>query len=188
MTVFALAGRRIDAPDAPERRFPPSAETLVAAALRDQFRALNATVLVCAAACGADLIAIETATATGLRVRIVLPTDSATFRAKSVVDRGSSWGERFDRAIVAAVANDDLIVLGHERVDGPAIAHTNEAILDEAHRIAERTGQDLVAIAVWNGTSNRPNDASAAFIRAAAARHLSVIEISSIDGRRLDAG
>ena len=71
--VAALAGRRIDAPDAKEARFPPAnvarVRERIAAALREH----DVVALVASAACGADLIALDEAAKLGIRRRIVLP-------------------------------------------------------------------------------------------------------------------
>ena len=49
------------------------------------------SVLVCSAACGADLIALQAAGRVSLRRRIVLPFEPSRFRDSSVVDRPGDW-------------------------------------------------------------------------------------------------
>ena len=58
-TVVALAGRRIDAPGADPPRFPPERVPAVRQRLVDMLAAEQAAVLVCSAACGADLVALR---------------------------------------------------------------------------------------------------------------------------------
>jgi hypothetical protein len=67
--VIALAGRRIDAPDAETPRFPLAAVPFVREQLDALFADRGATALVCSAACGADLVALDAATELGLRCR-----------------------------------------------------------------------------------------------------------------------
>ena len=129
--VVALAGRRVDAPGAPPR-FPEERIPTVRRAIEKQFRSLSAGTLVSAAACGANLVAIEVASALGLRIRIVLPFAPATFRTTSVMDRPGDWARRFDAALEKARMADDLVVLdgGHDAGD-EAYLRGGEGILDQ---------------------------------------------------------
>jgi hypothetical protein len=108
--VIALAGRRVDASDATQKRFPAENASAVKRQIRDFLQSNDASALVCAAACGADILALEAAGELGLRRRIVLPFDKATFRASSVVDRGGDWGERYDRVVSEVEGQGDLFV------------------------------------------------------------------------------
>ena len=65
--VIALAGRRIDAPDTDPPRFPLGNIPMVRQRLVDMLAAERADALVCSAACGADLIALEEAERLGIR-------------------------------------------------------------------------------------------------------------------------
>src|SRR6476646_7796432 len=57
----ALAGRRIDAADSEKSRFPLANVSLVRDRLRELFIKRGVDTLVCSAACGADLVALEVA-------------------------------------------------------------------------------------------------------------------------------
>ena len=59
--IVALAGRRIDAVNAKERRFPLANVELVRKRIREMLKTEDATAVVCSAACGADLIALSEA-------------------------------------------------------------------------------------------------------------------------------
>src|SRR5947209_320182 len=96
--VIALAGRRIDAPNAETPRFPLENREKVGNRIRDFLAEHGATALVCSAACGADLLALEAAEELGLRRRILLPFAPDRFRATSVTDRPGEWGPLFDHA------------------------------------------------------------------------------------------
>src|SRR5689334_9119389 len=109
--VIALAGRRIDAPGAEPPRFPLGNVPLVRRRLAALLSAEHAAVLVCSAACGADLIALQEAERLGLRRRIVLPFPPERFRKTSVTDRPGDWGPVFDRLVAAAEAAGDLVIL-----------------------------------------------------------------------------
>ena len=110
-TVIALAGRRIDAAGAGSIRFPLEAVPLVRQRVGDLLRQEGARALVCSAACGADLIALEEAGRLGMRRRVVLPFAPAQFRNTSVIDRPGHWGPLFDRVIEDVRSAGDLVVL-----------------------------------------------------------------------------
>jgi hypothetical protein len=127
--VIALAGRRIDAPDAHSSAFAIDSVAIVAARLRDLLKELDPTALVASAACGADLLALQIAGELGIRRRVVLPFDAARFRASSVTD-----------LVTLSVAGDA----------NAAYAAANEAILDQAQAVAGADG-NLIAAVVWEG-------------------------------------
>jgi hypothetical protein len=73
--IIALAGRRVDPPDAKEHPFPGSASNIevVRERIRTSLKNHGAQVLVSSAACGSDLLVLSEAGNLGLRRRIVLP-------------------------------------------------------------------------------------------------------------------
>ena len=162
--MIALAGRRIDAPDADSSRFPLENVPLVRRRLATLFSTEHAEALVCSAACGADLIALEEAEQLGLRWRIVLPFPPKRFRETSVIDRPGEWGPVFDRLIAAAAATGDLVIL-HNRSGGhDAYEAANQAIIREAEALARAISNGspprLVAVIVWEGSARAETDAS----------------------------
>jgi hypothetical protein len=165
--VIALAGRRIDAPGADTPRFPATNVAAVRARIRVLLTERAAQALVCAAACGVDLLALETAEALGMRRRIVLPYTRGRFRETSVVDRPGDWGERFDAIIDAAEVSRDLIVLGYAEGDETAYLATNTAILEQATMLAGQLHDTAGAAVVWDGVARGEDDVTAAFLREA---------------------
>ncbi|WP_396604577.1 tetratricopeptide repeat-containing protein [Bradyrhizobium sp. YCK136] len=163
--VVALAGRRVDAADANPSRFPLQALPTVRRRLADLLDKEHAVAVVCSAACGADLVALEEAERLGLRRRIVLPFPPDRFRDSSVTDRPGDWGPLFDRLIAAAAEAGDLVVLsGKAGSEEAAYAAANEAIIHEAQTLAQ-TGAPhrLVAAVVWEGSARPGSDATAQF-------------------------
>ena len=73
---IALAGRRVDAADASEPRFPLASVPLVRDRLHAFFTERPAAALVSSAACGADLVALEVA---GLDVGWCCPSRQSAF-------------------------------------------------------------------------------------------------------------
>jgi hypothetical protein len=179
--IVAFAGRRVDAPNAGQQRFPSTNVLKVRERIRAQLAGFGGTTLVSSAACGADLLALDVAGELGMRRVIVLPWSKSQFRKRSVVDRGAEWGEIFDR-IVGDVDARDLRVLRRRGDDDAAYTATNETILDAAAAIARRSPghDDVLAMVAWNGEPRGPNDVTEAFMMAARERGMQVIEVSII--------
>jgi hypothetical protein len=173
--VIALAGRRIDATNAATPRFPTQNESFVRQRLDQLISELGAKGLVCSAACGVDLIALEAASAAGLRRRIVLPYDPNEFRKTSVTDRGPAWGPRFD----AQIANAELVDLRRPPGDDTAYAAANNAIFEEAMVMAADLDFAVTAVVVWEGRSRGDGDLTDAFRTEALVRGLPLREVST---------
>jgi hypothetical protein len=174
--VAALAGRRIDAVGATPR-FPLPNIRKVRQRLERLLRAEGSAALVCSAACGADLIALDVAGTLGLRRRVVLPFTPERFRATSVIDRPGNFGPLFDRIIGEVAAAGDVVMLGFDEGDDDAYAAANAAILDEAVNLAGTDPSQVMAVIVWEGASRGEGDLTAAFATAARARSHPVHEI-----------
>ena len=140
---------------------------------------IRASVLVASAACGADIIAHEVAGELGIRRVLLLPTEPTTFRLHSVTDRGAGWGERFDLLLHEVTMQGDVRVL---RLDASSDSYirANETLLDVAEGVAQHTGANVMAVAVWDGESYGENDVTAAFVGAAKGRHIAVEEILTV--------
>jgi hypothetical protein len=173
--VVALGGRRIDAEPTPTPRFPFDQVDRVGVEIAGQLRRTHAVALVCSAACGADLIALETAQRMGLPTRIILPFSSARFRETSVVDRPRPefWGSMFDRVTSAARAHGDLVELDKAEADD-AYSTAIDVIIREARKLAgirdherSRGSLRLVALVVWEGAPRGPDDNTNKFVELA---------------------
>ena len=139
--VVALAGRRIDAEGAPAR-FPLKQAPSVKGRLTRLLRGLQPDALVCSAACGADLLALEAAMALKIPVTIVLPFAPERFRETSVVDRPGDWGRRFDavmkRATNGATADRIHVIEPPAGGDDDVYVVATDAILDDAQKLAAK--------------------------------------------------
>lgn len=177
-TMTALAGRRIDAQGAKERRFPPENEGLVARRIRNMLVGTASTGLVSSAACGADILALETAGELGLGRCVVLPFSRERFRATSVADRGEEWGGRFD-AILSGLGEGDIVEMNFEGSEDEAYAAANVRILDEAAKAA--VGQPVIAMVVWNGLARQGTaDLTDAFRKIAIGRKIDTISVPTL--------
>jgi hypothetical protein len=178
-TVLALAGRRIDPEGAEERRFPPENEAVVAARITNMMVSTTSLAVVCSAACGVDILALESAGLLGLGRRVVLPFSREQFRATSVADRGEDWGRRFD-AILQQLQSKDIVELNLQGDNDEAYSTVNSKILDEATGWASKTGRRALAMVVWNGSSRGATDMTDAFRRLAVDRKLEAIPVPTL--------
>jgi hypothetical protein len=178
--VIALAGRRIDASNTPpeQSRFSERMLPQVGARLEQLFRDLSATDLCCAAACGADLCALEVAERLQIPAWIVLPFSPERFRASSVVDRGAVWGAPFDEQVRRARLAGRLLVEANLTEGDESYLQANEAILDRAVQLAGATS-GVRAVLVWEGKPRPDIDITQAFGRSASARGIPVLEVST---------
>jgi hypothetical protein len=175
--IIALAGRRIDAPDAERARFPLANTTLVSERLRRLFHDSAATALVSSAACGADLIALSVAGSLGMRRRIVLPFDAQRFRKQSVNDRPGDWGRLYDEILEEVRTKKDLVVLDYHGLPDAAYAAANGVILNEAASLSLDLHEVVRPVLVWEGEPRGRDDLTQAFGQEAERRGLRVVEV-----------
>jgi hypothetical protein len=178
--IIALAGRRIDAPEAEKKRFPAENEGIVKQKIREFLIENSASVLVCAAACGSDILALEAAGDLVIRRRIVLPYDKETFKKSSVIDRPGDWGDRYDRIIDDVEVLGDLVEFAHDKDKEETYFATNQDILDQATMVAGEMGEKASALVVWNGESRGEDDVTGHFLAEAKKRDLNVFQIKTL--------
>jgi hypothetical protein len=177
--VMGLAGRRIDAPGTEDPVFPLENAVRVQERVRHLLLEKDVHILVCSAACGADLVALQAAEALGIRRRIVLPFDPGRFRSSSVIDRPGDWGPIYDRIVFAAASAGDLVDL--QLAEGEqAYAATNVAIVKETLRLSDASGDCAAVALVWNGIRKDEEDNSGSLGEAARERGLPVFNVSTL--------
>jgi hypothetical protein len=178
-TLIAMAGRRIDAGGAEEQRFPAGNEKLVAMRIHNLLLGTACQAVVCAAACGADILLLEAAGLLGLKRRVVLPLPRQQFRATSVTDRGEEWGQRFD-AILEQLSPSDVVELNLEGDSGQAFLKGNAKIVEEAVAWGAALKTHPLAMMVWNGFSRGATDLTDDFRKLALERGLETISVSTL--------
>jgi hypothetical protein len=179
--VFAVAGRRIDAPDTDTPRFPLRNAGLVRQRIRALLEARRPCAVVSSAACGADLIVLEQASALGIHYRVILPSDPDHFRATSVTDRPGDWGPLYDRLMHDIASSEDLVLLPDSAKEVAAYGAVNRLILDEAENLAKSGNQRAIAVLVWNGQPRVGDDFTKLFGDEAKQRGMKVLTVSTID-------
>ena len=178
--MVALAGRRIDDEGAAER-FPLRNRTRVGSLIREAMKDADAQAIVSSAACGADLLALDVASELGIRRRVILPFDIATFRRQSVVDRPGDWGPLFDRIVSEVERAGDLVLLQLSASEQAAYEETNRAILSEGERVSAQIGAAArVALIVWDGKPRGADDLTHQFCQEAIARGWDTREVSTL--------
>jgi hypothetical protein len=178
--ILALAGRRVDPPDASVIRFPLENTTAVRERIAALMTVTQTTKLVCSAACGADLLGLEAASELALDCYIVLPFSKRRFRLTSVVDRPGEWGPLFDRAIGRAEAAGNLLTLDLPEANDASFLAVNRAILVRARAIARSSAQPLEAVLVWDGQPRDAQDITAAFGEEAKTLGIPLREVSTL--------
>jgi tetratricopeptide (TPR) repeat protein len=154
--VAALAGRMFDG--------KPDRVSTLAARLRRSFIEERIEVLVCSAARGTDLLALDAAGGLGIRRIVVLPFSIDEFRESSVAGGDEGWQRLYVRIVDEVQREGDLIIDARR---GATYHDVNERILDEA-RTRGSGGQKPLALVVWEGQSRDAKDVTGGFRDAAA--------------------
>jgi broad specificity phosphatase PhoE len=178
--IVALAGRRIDAPDAETTRFPLKNRAAVRQKLLGFFRKNNVTELISSAACGADLLAQAAAGKLKIRRYVILPFERGRFRETSVTDRPGRWGKLFDDICAEAEREGNLIVLENYKNEDEAYSAVTTEILNLAESLnKDAVNKKILAVVVWEGKPKDEKDETAAFAEKANARNIPLKEIST---------
>lgn len=182
--VVALAGRRIDAAGVQPARFPPANVELVAERISASFRLVGAVSLMCAAAYGADLVALDVAAKQEMRRRIVLPFEASRLFVKtSVRDRPGDWSGAFWQHVGDTEREGDLVVLQTSGDNAHDYRSAIARISAEAQALAiafAPVKPALHAFAVWDGTPRPGTDMTVAFLEQATLRHFYIVTIPSL--------
>jgi hypothetical protein len=177
--ILALAGRRVDAVDAKQQRFPAKNVDMVRERIRSLLQTQSAVALVGSAACGADLLALSEASKLGLRSRVVLPYGREKFRTTSVTDRQGDWGPLYDKLLNEVEKSGDLIVIPANSED-TAYGETNQSILDQALLLGRQLTDRVTAVLVWDGKSRGQGDVTEKFGIYARNKSIPVVEVMTL--------
>lgn len=149
--VAVFVGHMIDRPERPSPRFPPQLEPAVRQAISDRLRQRNARIGYASAACGSDILFLETILELQGEAHVILPYDQEPFRQDSVeLIQGADWGGRYARVLQAAAevqsASEQRLVAGSVSYD-----YANILLYGLATIRAHRLETDLIPLAVWDG-------------------------------------
>jgi class 3 adenylate cyclase/tetratricopeptide (TPR) repeat protein len=162
-SVVVFTGHLIDRPDRQASRFPPQLEPAVRAAIRTRLRKMDAGFGYASAACGSDIIFLETLLDLGGEAHIVLPYDKRQFIGDSVDIGSGNWIERFERVLQNA---NSVIVASNERLEEGAMSfeYANLLLQGLAFIRARQLETKLMPLAVWDGRSGDGPGGTAAAI------------------------
>lgn len=153
-TVVVFAGHMIDRPERTPPRFPPELETAVREAILDKLKSLNAGLGYASAACGSDILFLETLLELGGEAHVVLPYNQSQFLEDSVeIVPDSPWRERFEQVIERA---SEVLVASEQRMEGGVpFEYANLLLHGLASIRAEQLETEMIPLAVWDG---KPGD------------------------------
>jgi hypothetical protein len=177
--VIVSAGRRVDAAGATEPRFPAANVVGVRERIRARLYERKPSDVVCAAACGADLLLLDVAGEMRLRRHVILPGSRTTFRGSSVADRPGGWEILFDRIIDEVEASRNLRSMSVAPGQEGYLA-ANIELLATAGTLAANLNTGVQALVIWNGASRGATDVTEHFIQSARARGYEIVEVSTL--------
>lgn len=149
--VAVFSGHMIDRPDRAAPRFPSRLESAVRDAIRRRLVKRGVGIGYASAACGSDILFLESLLELEGKAYVVLPYEQNQFKKDSVeIASGAKWVERFEK--VMERASDVLLASEQPLVESTlSFEYTNLLLHGLANIRAERFETDLVPIAVWDG-------------------------------------
>jgi class 3 adenylate cyclase len=162
--VVMYTGHMIDQLTRTKPRFPIALEGIMAAAIRKKFEVLRPLAAYGSAACGSDILCLEAMRELGGETHIVLPFPADEFHRVSVDFAAGGWGERFERALVAA---DSVTITSdhHARGSTATFEYANLVLTGMAHLRAQVLDTDLHGLAVWDGRPSAGGAGAASLVR-----------------------
>jgi hypothetical protein len=173
--IIVGAGRRVDAPDANVRRFPPQNVPKVRNKIQQLLASRRPLAIVSAAACGADLLLLDVAGEIHIRRYVLLPSEPEEFRVSSVTDRPGNWGALYTQVLRSAKVEVLKLPEGQE-----GYLETNLKLLDRGEMLAKDEHTTVNALVVWNQESRGPDDVTAHFLEQAKLRKMPILEIPTL--------
>ena len=185
--VVVCAGHLIDRPNRARPRFPPDLEGAVQSAIDNRLRDMGVGFGYASAACGADILFLESVLAMGGEAHVILPYDREQFLEDSVAFvPGSNWTERFNRVLNEA---QNVLTASRQRMGGGPISYEYGFLLTDGSAAlrADELDTELVCLAVWDG---RPGDAYGGTAMAVdrwqqAGRRLEIIDVTELRQQQL---
>jgi class 3 adenylate cyclase len=161
--VLVFTGHMLDQPGRPTPRFPASLEPAVAREVGAAVGRLRPLAAYGSAACGADIVCLESVREHGGEIHIVLPFPPEEFRRVSVDVVPGGWGERFDRLLDAA---SSVTVTSDHRATGSVATfeYANLVLTGLAQLRAHMLDTTLHGLAVWDRGSRGMRGGSASVV------------------------
>jgi class 3 adenylate cyclase len=151
--VIVFSGHMVDGEASPRLRFAADWEPEVKRAVKRYLERTNARIGFASAACGSDIIFLETMLELGGEINVVLPSDPDSFGKSSVEGcSGTGWLDRFHRILDAA----KQVILASEHSEGDVfLAYANILLYGLAKSRARQVDGALCALTIWDGAAGR---------------------------------
>jgi class 3 adenylate cyclase/tetratricopeptide (TPR) repeat protein len=161
--VVAFTGHMLDAPGRKVPRFPEERVEGVRRAIDSVLEELEAAIGYSSAACGADVLFLESMQARGGETNVILPFDREEFFSASVRFAGDSWMRRTAAALERAHKTEQACRGGY-RGENLLFSFANRLILGKAIQRGRLLETDAHLIAVWDGTYSRAAGGTGEFV------------------------
>lgn len=149
--VAVFTGHIVDAPDRASPRCPSAIEDRLRQAILRWIIANGVAIGYSSAACGSDILFLETLQERGGETHIILPFAEETFVQTSVdIGATGNWVERFWRVLEGAAG---IIRISRDRTDLAPLAYSyaNQIIAGTGRINSADLGTELIGLAVWDG-------------------------------------
>jgi class 3 adenylate cyclase len=175
--LLLFTGHMIDRPERETARFPPELEGPAAGSIRQRIRRLRPAAGYASAACGADILFLESMLAERREFHVVLPVSPEEFLPSSVEFLpGGDWRRRFER--VLATASSVTAASDHASSDSAStFVYANLILSGMAALHARLLETELVGLAVWDGQRGDGPGGTASLVQHWQSRGLAVERI-----------
>jgi class 3 adenylate cyclase len=179
--VVVFAGHLIDRADRVVPRFPSSIEPAVRMAIRERLQKIKPGFGYASAACGADILFLESLLEMNGELHIVLPYDRDEFREASVaIVPGTDWAARYDRLLGQAA---EVVAASGQHIAGGVSYDYGAQLLDGmAAGHADDLDTELVCLAVWDGKPGGGPGGTATTVNhwRTAGRRIEIVDVSQM--------
>lgn len=172
--VLAFGGHMIDRTDAGRTRFPGRLESAVRDAVRDRVRALDGKFGFSSAACGSDILFLETIVSLGGEATVVLPYGVDEFAADCVAyPAEGEWVARY-QTILGRAAQVVTASMGRPASPEVSYEYANRMLTGLALLRAQQLDTQLTTLVLWDGEPGEGPGGTASLVELWRRRGLSV--------------
>jgi len=185
--VAAFTGHRIDVPGKGVPRFPESSAEAVKRRIAEVLARLDVRIGYASAACGADVLFLESLRERGGEPNVVLPFDRGDFMQTSVSFAGEPWIRRVERALAESTTVEQATRGGYGGEDH-LFSYANRLIMGKAMLRSRSLETEPVLVAVWDGERSRAPGGTAECVAAWGASGFPIVVIDPRTAAEVPAG
>ncbi len=161
--VVAFTGHMLDAPGRKAPRFPEDRVEGVRGAIEGLLQRLDASIGYSSAACGSDVLFLESLQSRGGETNVILPFDREDFFSVSVGFAGEGWVRRTNAALEKAYRVEQAS-RGSYAGEDLLFSFANRLILGKAMQRSRLLETDAHLVAVWDGSRNAGRGGTGEFV------------------------